>query len=1116
MNGYQEILFSLNEEGRYFDARDPLVDIVRNENKLFRFTGDGHSFPLNEIPKKLIVDAQAAIKENGVNPLCVSQYLMPTAENQSTPVFLIPVSFKVDRINNELQIEYSDEVMVNPFVQIYLERKEVDLPSGVKELFNVNELSSDQMELFVAFLRKTGIAISAENRILGNFHPYRFSHLKDLDLIVKNGASLGLKQLLVGEKESTDQIALTAKNLFDADNDQTRISAASEEDNIALIGPPGTGKSQFLTNLIGKYLYNGKRVLAVSEKRTALDVIKKRLGERGLDPFCFVYTSKKDSADFVRQLKENWQRFEHKKVVVQPHLERSSMQLNNLQFILDVLQKDNVIGGTSLEDFFNRFPQFEQQGDVLVNPPDFKEIDKHHKSIEGLLKISNRSFIRLIGKKAFNEFAAHAYLEKINALKVTIERLQQFGAFDSLPELDQLIANMGYAQIAENELFRSYQSILKPDSSAQKSFLKTAKKLDHLDEKLKRIEKATHWKRALHTAELYAVKDRLSKNASGLTWSRKRYWRSISIAPFESGISLIESELLHRKLQADYNDALVSLKQMGVEVQDIPMILHWIKQYTKPEWEHIHVLSNKLRSYSKNVHLEVNDLSTKIAHLLDKEGITSLTQDLQSIIENSEELINWWSELGNISPELLNAIQKASSTDELNSIVCRSQWSIFSQRYPGMQHFHPSSLRDKIHDIIHEQEVEYKLFAGEIEQTLRSNFEKLEEILQTPARKLSAEDKILKHKLRLGKSILAKEFSKKTRHRSLFQLYESEARIWIQTLIPVMMCNTELVSSCFPFEEDLFDLSVFDEASQTPLFSAVGAVQRGSKMVIAGDDRQMRPVKAFSTRSEEIRDLLTQGLLYLRSDMLKHHYRSYSEQLIAFSNKHFYGDQLIAFPSYPLVKEPIKKIKVNGQYTERRNPEEAQQVAERIQKLIGGKDTFGVVAFSEDQVDQIWKSLDENKRTQLQELIDENQAFIKPVEKVQGDECDILLISFTFAKNETGVLKYTFGPMSTSHGMNRLNVLLTRARKSIEFYTSLDHADFRISSNPSIELIRKWFALIEDPSEQKKVVFPFHLDPEINKNVLTIRAISSCVQDAHELCTLHKVLENRGWELKYA
>ena len=105
--------------------------------------------------------------------------------------------------------------------------------------------------------------------------------------------------------------------------------------------------------------------------------------------------------------------------------------------------------------------------------------------------------------------------------------------------------------------------------------------------------------------------------------------------------------------------------------------------------------------------------------------------------------------------------------------------------------------------------------------------------------------------------------------------------------------------------------------------------------------------------------------------------------------------------------------------------------------------------------------------------------------------------------------------MNSENGRKRLNVLLTRAIKSIQFYSSVRASDFKISDNESVNLLRKWIAFSESDVATDNIQFPFELKPKIDGNQLTFTAIHEKMNDAREIVTLHRVLEGRGWSVQY-
>jgi superfamily I DNA and/or RNA helicase len=250
---------------------------------------------------------------------------------------------------------------------------------------------------------------------------------------------------------------------------------------------------------------------------------------------------------------------------------------------------------------------------------------------------------------------------------------------------------------------------------------------------------------------------------------------------------------------------------------------------------------------------------------------------------------------------------------------------------------------------------------------------------------------------------------------------------------------------------------------------------------------------------------------------LLHHYRSAHPALIAFSNKHFYEGKLTAYPSSELKEYPIKHHLVEKAVFENRvNDVEAKAIAKLISIKLKENKSLGIVAFSEDQLARIWKHLEGSIQDELLHHQETHGGFFKALENVQGDECDSLIIGFGYAPNENGDFHLRFGPMNTENGRKRLNVLLTRARESIDFFCSVKASDFKLSDNESINLLRQWIAFSERSESNQELVFPYGLSPTIDGNTLTFDRIQTALPKAREVATLQNVLEQRGWNVQYS
>lgn len=181
---------------------------------------------------------------------------------------------------------------------------------------------------------------------------------------------------------------------------------------------------------------------------------------------------------------------------------------------------------------------------------------------------------------------------------------------------------------------------------------------------------------------------------------------------------------------------------------------------------------------------------------------------------------------------------------------------------------------------------------------------------------------------------------------------------------------------------------------------------------------------------------------------LKWHYRSRHESLIAYSNMKYYDNKLYTFPSpHDLVSE-VKMVHLDGFYDKgktKHNMAEAKAiVAEIVRRLKDEElrnDSIGVVTFSSVQQNLIDDLLyEEFKKYPELEEIDNNSKepiFIKNLENVQGDERDVILFSIGYGPDADGNVSMNFGPLNREGGWRRLNVAISRARKSMIVYSVL-------------------------------------------------------------------------------
>ena len=365
--------------------------------------------------------------------------------------------------------------------------------------------------------------------------------------------------------------------------------------------------------------------------------------------------------------------------------------------------------------------------------------------------------------------------------------------------------------------------------------------------------------------------------------------------------------------------------------------------------------------------------------------------------------------------------------------------------------------------------------------------------------------------------MLVKEFAKTRHTKSIRELLNSDAKVWIELLIPIWLCTPGQVAKSFPMATSFFELVIFDEASQLPLTHTLGALQRSERALVCGDSKQMAPGSYFSKKSEQM-DLLHHASYYWKTATLTHHYRSQHPALIAFSNKHFYQNKLLAYPTALKKEHPIRlHFCPEGVFVQRKNEIEAEKIARAIEKqLLIASDSIGVVAFSQEQLSCIWEYLSSEAQEKITENLDAGKGFFKTVEQVQGEECEHLFISIAYGKNEAGKFQLRMGPLNRRNGYRRLNVLFTRAQKMIHLFTSVRASDFPITDNESIQLLRLYLQDAAQIKVENVQDFPYALTPSFEKDKqIKFDSIYDTLNQADELLNFHQVMKYRGWLIQY-
>ena len=375
---------------------------------------------------------------------------------------------------------------------------------------------------------------------------------------------------------------------------------------------------------------------------------------------------------------------------------------------------------------------------------------------------------------------------------------------------------------------------------------------------------------------------------------------------------------------------------------------------------------------------------------------------------------------------------------------------------------------------LNSNEIGFRFTTNEMED-IRKNFQKFDR-LRIQGKQSEIAQKVLMRKAPEGNSrgrvgeytemgLIRHEIGKKSRHCKTRDLMTRAGRA-VQALKPCFLMSPLSLARYLPAATMEFDMVIMDEASQIKPEDAIGAILRAKQLVVVGDPKQLPPTSFFDQTDDEIDDedatqfdnaesvLEVAQRSFQPYRRLRWHYRSQHENLIQFSNVKFYEEDLVVFPSpcdtlggLGVVHHQVPDATcVKGE-----NLREAQRIVERIVEHTKQRsgESLGVAAFNQKQSELIdglvakaCGSDPEFATLYAQMREGDDGFFVKNLENIQGDERDVIFISYTYGRDpSTGKVFQRFGPINSAMGWRRLNVMVTRARKRMEVFSSLLPSD---------------------------------------------------------------------------
>jgi hypothetical protein len=525
------------------------------------------------------------------------------------------------------------------------------------------------------------------------------------------------------------------------------------------------------------------------------------------------------------------------------------------------------------------------------------------------------------------------------------------------------------------------------------------------------------------------------------------------------------------------------------------------------------------------------------------DALQSLADRLAAAAPTARALAPKLQQLGKAPPSVQDAVRQLDATpDQLEYAVCAAEWERARSAVP----LQLSSAR--VDAIVGELSMVYddltELNAAVVVAQVRRRF--LAEVAHSEqsVTGMSSEDRERKKVFATGRRELEHEFGKVMRYRSIRDLASGAPGEVVSVLRPVWLMSPSSVSDTLPLTSS-FDVVVYDEASQIPVEEAIPALHRAPQVIVVGDQMQLPPTQYFRVRqddpdreaedevAEQVGIALTEdsflsiSALRLASTMLTWHYRSRSEALISFSNAAFYQGRLATVPDRlpPQVAPPwtvrsdspvdeicdgvlggsITSVRlVDGVYVRRTNPAEARWIAALVRELLTrqtGK-SLGIVAFSEAQQGEIERALDDlaeedpafaalYEAEQVRTRGDQDAGlFVKNLENVQGDERDIILMSVCYAAGPDGRMLMNFGPINTSGGEKRLNVIFSRAREHMVVVASIEPEAITNTYNDGANTLRRFLTYAAATSRGDQLATKSALKPYAAKPLMTTRPLT--------------------------
>jgi superfamily I DNA and/or RNA helicase len=924
---------------------------------------------LRNIEKK----AKTALEETGVNVAYMVFGFINWKERDdsditmSAPVLLVPISLERESQISPYVIKFSDDdIVLNPTFQYKMQAEyNVTLP----------EYDDEDITVYLDSIRKKvnklGWFVTNECKI-GIFSFLKINMYHDLknnqDVIMQNenvrkllGENVQNDALMDTDDVKLENPLVSLHSVVDADSSQIEaIEMAKSGKSFVLQGPPGTGKSQTITNVIAECLYDGKKVLFVSEKQAALNVVYDKLRKAGLSEFCLELHSHKANKksvieDLCHTLREEKKSVSEKaeaeiedKIRRQTQLDQYEAELHkkrktvnqslynlydaysacrNVQDLEAVIHDIANKGARYLKDtvvLFNEYVDYtESVGyDFRLNPwYGFIGQDASYQAVKNIQELIGSIIEPLRSLQGLSEELGAEYDLPVECV-AAVEAISEF--WHLMADADIITPSL----VDEN----SIECACGQMKDLCDEGLKVKGMMDSIDaefetdvydwnaeedgKKLKKLY-AGNFSR-LFSKEYNDIVKRIRMFRK--TGKRVSYKEAVECADTLAAYHASRNEFdvkeaaikpllgeAYQGLETDWGKVIGQLERLSALTQVIDFgnigtmaFGDFVKRktdFTKYATA-LDAIKNQYDSSFLKLSGFFDDDLTDLYHM----SLANLIAKLESCQGKMEDLGNWIAFF-----KLITEIKDAGAYDILTEAIEKN-----ARVADIPQMFQKAYYRQWIEGIIQTSPVLAKFTRASHDQAVKEFAMKDREQFEISKAQIKSELSQKRPSVNMvvnGSSvqILLREETKKRKQKSIRKLLAETADI-VQVIKPCFLMSPLSVSTFLESQALHFDVVVFDEASQIFPQDAIGSIYRADQAIIVGDSKQMPPSNFFSStidaddedEESDVNDF--ESILDLCSTamprlQLRWHYRSHYEQLISFSNKNFYDNHLITFPA---------------------------------------------------------------------------------------------------------------------------------------------------------------------------------------------------------------------------